>query len=95
MLLMQHLAGNRHKGGEMEGAACSLADLDKSVSDQHPHGPDVNMKTTIKHDKELCDRDRLSVVFFILLSLYPWKRAMSNTEAVQQYLHGIQKKNKL
>lgn len=53
------------------------------------------MKTTIEHDKELCDRDRLSVVFFILLSLYPWKRAMSNTEAVQQYLHGIQKKNKL
>lgn len=45
----------------------------------------------MKQNKELCDQNRLSVISLLLLLLYPWKQAKCNTEAVQQYLHGIKK----
>lgn len=36
------------------------------ASDEQRHGPDANMKTRIKRNKDLCDHDRFSFICFIV-----------------------------
>lgn len=52
------------------------------------------METKIKAEQRPVIMTGFSFICLLLLLLYPWKWAMCNTEAVQQYLHGIEKQKK-